>query len=124
MIQITSARAERKRKRTAQSQSLALHYGDNRTPLARVVPDDEWPDMWRVVWPDGSQSDIVNLTRAKDAAAVIAGRSAPSRNPALFRWAWCPNSLGAPQTRETRPDHAEVADGWIDWPAAPESEAA
>ena len=39
-------------------------------PTAHVVPDDKWPGMWRIVWPDGKISDMVNLDRAKDAADV------------------------------------------------------
>jgi hypothetical protein len=33
----------------------------------RIVPDPKWPGMYRVRRPDGSLSDMVNLTRAKDA---------------------------------------------------------
>jgi hypothetical protein len=33
-----------------------------------VVPDPDWPGMYRVSKPDGSLSDMVNLTRARDAA--------------------------------------------------------
>jgi hypothetical protein len=32
-----------------------------------IVPDAKWPGMYRLVRPDGSLSDMVNLTRAKDA---------------------------------------------------------
>jgi hypothetical protein len=32
----------------------------------RIVPDEHWPDMYRVQRSDGSLSDRVNLTRAKD----------------------------------------------------------
>lgn len=32
----------------------------------RIVPDEHWPDMYRVQRSDGSLSDMVNLTRAKD----------------------------------------------------------
>lgn len=45
-----------------------LFYG--RKPLLEVVPDAEYPAMWRVVWPDGSLSDMANIARAKDAAMV------------------------------------------------------
>jgi hypothetical protein len=38
----------------------------------RLVPDKIHPGMWRVVWPSGTLSDIVNETRAKDAAWYIA----------------------------------------------------
>lgn len=41
-------------------------------PLATIVPDTEWPGMWRVRMPDGRLSDMVNLTRAKDAALSLA----------------------------------------------------
>lgn len=33
---------------------FALHYGRSRKPLATVVPDDRWPGMWRIRWPDGA----------------------------------------------------------------------
>ena len=36
-----------------------------------VVPDEKYPGMWRVQSPDGTLSDMVNLTRAKDAARSI-----------------------------------------------------
>src|SRR5262245_36438105 len=32
-----------------------------------IVPDAKWPGMYRLVRPDGTLSDMVNLTRAKDA---------------------------------------------------------
>jgi hypothetical protein len=31
-------------------------------------PDVKWPGMWRIHAPDGRISDMVNLSRAKDAA--------------------------------------------------------
>jgi hypothetical protein len=37
-----------------------------------VVPDEEWPGMYRVRPPDGSLSDMLNVTRAKDAAIYLA----------------------------------------------------
>jgi len=36
---------------------------------ARIVADAVYPNMWRVAYPDGSLSDMVNLSRAKDAIA-------------------------------------------------------
>jgi hypothetical protein len=33
----------------------------------RIVPDPVWPGMYRIRLPDGSLTDIANLTRAKDA---------------------------------------------------------
>jgi hypothetical protein len=38
---------------------------------ARLIPDTTYPGMWRVQWPDGRLSDMVNLTRAKDAIACF-----------------------------------------------------
>lgn len=34
---------------------------------AKLVQDSVYPEMWRVKWPDGVVSDMVNKTRAKDA---------------------------------------------------------
>jgi hypothetical protein len=68
------------------SQAYALHYGSARTPIALVVPDSVYPGMYRIRWPSGEQSDMVNLARAKDAALAIAERSVPSGNRRLFRW--------------------------------------
>jgi hypothetical protein len=41
----------------------------------RIVPDAKWPAMFRLRLPDGSLSDIMNLTRAKDALAVVCDES-------------------------------------------------
>ena len=40
--------------------------------LASIEPDQTWPGMWRVRLPGGYITDIVNLSRAKDAAASLA----------------------------------------------------
>ena len=37
-----------------------------------IEPDPIWPGMWRVRLPNGQLSDMVNLTRANDAAVVLA----------------------------------------------------
>jgi hypothetical protein len=37
-----------------------------------VVPDANWPGIYRVRLPDGSLSDMVNLTRAKEANRLAA----------------------------------------------------
>jgi hypothetical protein len=42
--------------------------------LARIVPDQTYPNMWRVVRANGSLSDMANKARAKDAAWGIAER--------------------------------------------------
>src|SRR5215471_4742757 len=46
--------------------------------IARVVPDAIWPQMYRVVLTEGSLSDLVNLTRVKDAAFTLA---TPEKRP-------------------------------------------
>ena len=66
--------------------AFALRYGRAPTPLALVVPDPDWPGMWRIAWPDGRFSDLVNLPRAKDAAQAISERGPPARNRRLFHW--------------------------------------
>jgi hypothetical protein len=40
----------------------------------RIVPDGNYPGMYRLRLPDGSLSDLVNLTRARDALAEFRGR--------------------------------------------------
>src|SRR6266581_7966123 len=44
----------------------------DRRQVGRVVPDSKYPDMWRVKLP-GGLSDMVNLSRARDAARERAG---------------------------------------------------
>jgi hypothetical protein len=39
-----------------------------------IVPDGVYPGMYRVRLPDGTLSDMVNLTRARDAARALAER--------------------------------------------------
>ena len=39
-----------------------------------IVPDNRFPGMYRLKRSDGSPSDMVNLTRARDALAEIRGR--------------------------------------------------
>ena len=68
------------------SQAYALHYGSARTPIALVVPDSVYSGMYRIRWPSGELSDMVNLARAKDAAMAICERGPPRRDPRLFRW--------------------------------------
>jgi hypothetical protein len=46
---------------------LALYRGRRSTGFM-LVPDPEHARLWRVRFPDGHRSDLLNLTRAKDAA--------------------------------------------------------
>ena len=47
-------------------------YSKRGRVVAQVIPDPEWQYMYRVRLPDGHISDMVNLTRAKDAARALA----------------------------------------------------
>jgi hypothetical protein len=67
-----------------------LNYASAKRPVAEVVPDAKWPRMWRVRWPDGSLSDMVNLSRAKDAAFVMTQKGPPARDARLLRWQTAP----------------------------------
>ena len=68
--------------RAAQAWGLVLftrylrQHRNNRSPfrvvlrgalLHALVADQHWPNMWRIVFPDGRLSDMLNITRAKDA---------------------------------------------------------
>jgi len=39
------------------------------------VPDAKYPGMYRLLLPGGGLSDVVNLTRAKDALRALAERN-------------------------------------------------
>jgi hypothetical protein len=41
-----------------------------------IVPDERYPAMYRLRLPDGRLSDMVNLTRARDALAAISDEAA------------------------------------------------
>jgi hypothetical protein len=76
------------------AEAMALYYGNARKPLARIVPDGRWPGMWRISWSDGRLSDMVNLSRAKDAAIALCERGPPARNRRLFHWKKEPSKTG------------------------------
>ena len=66
--------------------SYLLRYGQNKKVLARVLPDEKYPTMWRIHWPDGEVSDMVNLSRACDAGAVLLRRRRPELDWKLLHW--------------------------------------
>jgi hypothetical protein len=66
--------------------SLALHSGRACKPMATIIPDDRWPGMWRISWPDGRLSDMANLSRVKDAAIALCERGPPTRDSRRFDW--------------------------------------
>ena len=49
---------------------------------ARVIPDQTYPGMYRLTWSDGRLSDMVNLSRANDAAACFNESSERQRRAA------------------------------------------
>jgi hypothetical protein len=51
-----------------------LYLGTKSTGIV-IAPDEKYPALHRVHWPDRPPSDMVNLARAKDAAMRWAGRS-------------------------------------------------
>jgi hypothetical protein len=82
--------------------------------VVSIVPDDQYPTMWRVQQPDGTISDMVNKMRARDAARSIAlsilnrqetgaGRAITARiaidarRAAISPSAWLPRAAPAPQ---------------------------
>jgi hypothetical protein len=62
-----------------------LYIGNKSTGIV-IAPDDRYPSMYRVHWPDRPPSDIVNLTRAKDAAELWATQNSPSKDRTLCSW--------------------------------------
>jgi len=85
-----------------------LFVGRRRT--IQIERDSKYSQMWRVRLPDGSLSDMVNLTRAKDAALDIAegieGRKNPHKSPleSLANFSW-----SSPQTRSSQKPVPEAA---------------
>src|SRR5262245_56537214 len=56
-----------------QWQGNALHLGRGRK-LVEIVQDAAYPIMWRVRLPDGTLTDMANMSRAKDTARTMALR--------------------------------------------------
>jgi hypothetical protein len=50
------------------SSGYSIVHRAQRRALVKIVPDKVYPSMWRVVEPTGDLSDMVNLSRATDAA--------------------------------------------------------
>lgn len=54
---------------------LTVQGGGRASPSVDVVPDGAYSGMWRIRLPDGTQTDMVNRTRARDAArSILLGR--------------------------------------------------
>jgi len=54
--------------------------------IMEIRADAVHPKMWRVCLPNGRLSDMVNLTRAKEAAETIARQNDPEIGWTGFRW--------------------------------------
>ena len=76
--------------------TIALFAGRRR--VLHIEPDVQYPQMWRVCWPDGTLSDKVNLARAKavalDYAEGVEARKNPHKSPLKllgnFSWSRSP----------------------------------
>ncbi len=90
---------------------LYLYLRSSRRPLVGVVPDSEYPGLFRVRYPNGALSDFVNLTQAKDAAAVFALRrlNAKAQESAVAR----------PNARQKSIHVSDQAEGHSRVPALP-----
>jgi len=66
------------------ARTIRLYIGKGFTGVT-VRQDANWPGMWRVHSPDGRVSDMVNLTRAKD-AAVYCARPRGLGGTEIVRW--------------------------------------
>ena len=80
----------------AQPQTHSLHYGGSRKPLVTVIPDDTWPAMFHVAWPDVGLSSPANLSRCLDAARCWA-EAGPPRRDARGRWEWRTRPIDIPR---------------------------
>jgi hypothetical protein len=80
-----------------------------------IVPDAKWAGMYRLRFSDGSLTDMVNLTRAKDALARLGAETqiSPPTDTELV-------SDDAVERATT----ASESEDWIDWPAATDEEPA
>ncbi len=97
---------------------LLLYHGSDPNLLASVEPDAKYPFLFRVRYPDGHLSDVVNLTRAKDAACWVALRSLNSRpqekpvgGPQARKEAEAVGDIGQSANRAQRPRHGLLARG-------------
>ena len=103
---------------TEKSDSVFLCVGKRR--VLSIERDGKYPQMWRVLLPDGQLSDMANLTRIKDAALDIAegieARKNPHKSPLklLNNFSWSrlktePSVSGLPKTPSASEKPAEVA---------------
>jgi len=65
-----------------------------------VCPDETYPTMWRIHAPDGRISDMVNLSRAKDAAIAWA-KPRGLGGTEIARWSYRETSSGGARRRQS-----------------------
>jgi hypothetical protein len=75
---------------------MQLYLGAKSTGIV-VQPDEQYPDMYRIHWPDRSPSDMVNLARAKEAAWRWIARLGGEQGRAL-KWKATESSSGRART--------------------------
>lgn len=95
---------------------LLLFHGSDQNPLAIIEPDAKYFRLYRIRYPDGHLSDMVNLTRAKDAACSFALRSlnsppqeTPSQGSQARKKAEAEGNLGQSTNRVQRPPRGLLA---------------
>jgi hypothetical protein len=59
----------------AHQAALASNNSFALTSTPHLVQDQRFPNMWRIAFPNGRLSIMVNITRAKEALALIKRRS-------------------------------------------------
>ena len=92
------------------SNVYSLHYGKSAKVLAEVIPDDEYAGMWRIRWPDRQLSDMVNLSRAKDAAMVLVRKNGIiDQSTKTLHWERTEKPVGAPLVESTEQAGREQA---------------
>ena len=65
-------RASQSKEQRTHQEVHRLHRGRSCTPLVEIVPDDTWPRLYRIQWPDIALSSPANLSRCCDAARAWA----------------------------------------------------
>jgi hypothetical protein len=95
---------------------LLLFHGSDQNPLAIIEPDAKYFRLYRIRYPDGHLSNMVNLTRAKDAACSFALRSlnsppqeTPSQGSQARKKAQAEGNLGQSTNRVQRPPRGLLA---------------
>jgi hypothetical protein len=54
---------------------ICLYHQSDVKPLVVIEPDPKYPGLFRIRYPNGDLSDVVNLSRVKDGAMTFALRS-------------------------------------------------